>query len=125
MDFSKEELRKITAYSLRVMARQMGVRSPSLKTKQELIDDILRVADGSAEIKGRTNRGRPCLKSLDAKNIVDFSPINITEEYVKNYTLKVNELFDEFIIKLEKVKEKYIQEILEISKDTKKPTENR
>lgn len=70
------------------------------------------------EIKNvKTNRGRPCLKALDAQNIVDFAPINVTEEHVKNYIVKFNAVYDEFVVKLEKIKEKYIEEILKMSKN--------
>lgn len=116
MDISRIELERINVLALRTIARQMGIKSPTIKKKQELIEEILKVSNGcNEETTPKNTRGRPCLNAFDGSDIISFSPINFTEEYIKDYINKVEVIFDEYIKKMTQIKEKYLNKVLKIS----------
>ncbi len=57
MEYSIEKLEQINIHSLRNIAREIGVKSPSCLKKKELIDEIILIKSGkkppSLTIKGR------------------------------------------------------------------------
>lgn len=75
-EFSNRELQKMDIHELRVLARQVGVSSPTSKKKADLIDCIISIITGKTvpELKN-INRGRP------AKHIISEYNIESSSEY--------------------------------------------
>ena len=73
MQFKKltaEELYNAHFSVIRELGRQIGVKSPTSKTKDELIADILAIQSGKKEPENRKNNGAP-LKALKV-DLSDF-----------------------------------------------------
>ncbi len=121
MDIKEIELEKVNTFALRTIARQMGVKSPTSRNKPDLINEIKKAIDGKNDTKTKqSNKGRPCLITFDGDTIIDFDPTGIDKQYIENYTNKLDKIFDELIIKIEKIRKSYKNKILEISTVTKK-----
>ena len=75
MDKKKEEVNKnlynenslslLNIKDLRDMGRKIGVPSPTTKTKQELVDYILKIVYGEVEAPARSVYGRPSVREFD------------------------------------------------------------
>ena len=59
MEFTKENLKEINVYSLRSLARQIGVKSPSTLNKDALINEIVEIKSGKKEPYFASKVGRP------------------------------------------------------------------
>ena len=118
LDIKNIDLEKVNMFALRTIARQIGVQSPTVMKKKELIEAIKKVTElGGEQTETRKVRsGRPCLKTLDVEAIIDFSPINFTEKFIKDYSKKFNLVFDEYVFKMEQMKDRYLKKLLKISK---------
>ena len=55
---NKLELEKLGIYELRTKARNVGVRAPTMKKREVLIDEILKIENGEI-VPTKTNMGRP------------------------------------------------------------------
>lgn len=97
-EFSNQELQKLDIHELRLIARYVGVASPTSKKKSELIDCIMSIITGKSipELKN-ANRGRPAKHKIEVDNNssyvslfesgefgVDFAAASPTEEYAAN-----------------------------------------
>ena len=60
--YNQEYLNQMTIYSLRKLARELGVKSPSAMRKEKIISNILDLQKGKLQ-PYKTKRGRPLLKS--------------------------------------------------------------
>ena len=100
MEFTKENLKEINVYSLRSLARQIGVKSPSTLNKQKLIDEIIEINNGSKTPNATKKVGRPPKSFAKVENVIDKKIIN--EEEIKK----------KFIDKILKEIEKKLNEIL-------------
>ena len=65
MKFSKEQLSEYNTYSLRVIAREMGVKAPTSLTKTALIEEILLIDSGQKSPVKPTKKGRPYKNYLE------------------------------------------------------------
>lgn len=82
-EFSKRELQKIDVHKLRVLARQVGVSSPTSKNKGELIACITDIMTGNkAPDFKNINRGRRCKKDNISK---EYQPIFDFSEFDNDY----------------------------------------
>ena len=90
-EFSSRELQKMDIHELRVLARQVGVSSPTSKKKADLIDCIVAIIVGKAvpEFKN-INRGRPAKQTVSTYIVADIS----------NYKpiFAINEFEDDFMV---------------------------
>ncbi|MFQ6751937.1 MAG: hypothetical protein ACLRFL_00030 [Clostridia bacterium] len=60
INVSNEELKELSIYELRHLARDTGVKSPTSKVKEELIKQIIEIREGKREpIVERSKKGRP------------------------------------------------------------------
>lgn len=60
MLYTEEQLKKYSIYQLRFLARHIGVRSPTTKKREELIEKILAIQNGEEQpYYAPNNKGRP------------------------------------------------------------------
>ncbi|MGD9901685.1 MAG: hypothetical protein AB7S44_04045 [Spirochaetales bacterium] len=80
--FNKDSLNRLGIFELRNLAREIGVHSPTLYKKQEIINKILSIVSGSEEpYVARTKQGRPPKTISGVNNILDiFIPKNLEQE---------------------------------------------
>jgi len=94
-NISEEKLQELGIFEIRNIARDVGVYSPTLFKKQELIDKIMKIMSGKEEpyIK-KTKQGRPPKNIFSLNNFIDvFMPGNVEEKPEKEgmYFNDVNE----------------------------------
>lgn len=97
-EFSNQELQKLDIHELRLIARYVGVASPTSKKKSELIDSIMSIITGKSipELKN-ANRGRPAKHKIESDGSepyvslfesgefdVDLQAASPTEDYIAN-----------------------------------------
>ena len=70
MEYTIEQLLLINIHSLRIIARDMGVRAPTALTKPVLIDEIIKVQSGEKEPYVPNKRGRPAGKCVGGVQFV-------------------------------------------------------
>lgn len=68
--YNKQSLSLLNIRDLRDMGRSLGVPSPTTKSKEELIDFILKIIYGEIESPARTNRGRPNTRQFNMEKYV-------------------------------------------------------
>ena len=103
LDFNEVELSKLNIHELRELARSVGVISPTTKAKKELIQKILTIIYGEAEVPAiKSGAGRPArtktkpskiLYAID-KNQEDVD--NIFNPFVKMFEEQNENLFNEY-----------------------------
>lgn len=89
--FTEEELSKINYYILREIAREIGVKAPAQKKKEELISEIVLIRQGKLEPCSRTNKGAP------KKGKVDLSAYYLPDD-IGDYTKHNNENTGKFLL---------------------------
>lgn len=72
MNYTKERLKEYTIYALREIGKKLGVKSPTSLNKQQLIEQIIGVSNGTIT-PTTTVKGRPSKKnSLSANQNKDL-----------------------------------------------------
>lgn len=75
---NEEYLKDKTIYDLRTLARELGVKHPSMLKKEELIDNIIKINNGlinsSYEKRGRKPRSK-----------LDFSIVKVEKKGLTEY----------------------------------------
>lgn len=87
-------------YELRNIAREKGVKSPSTKKKNELIEDIIKLDSGVIKpYVNKTKQGRPCknFSKIDYNKLVEDKTL-IKQKEEKNYINKIFNFLNEFKI---------------------------
>ncbi len=103
MKYTREYLKNLILQSVRDIARKIGVRAPTLYTKLELIELVLKVQNGEIE-PYFSNRGRKILKK-DIASIDEF--VKYKSKFYTDRTIAlVIELIDKFKEELIKILEK-------------------
>ena len=106
MTYSIEQLYEANVYSLRAIARTLGVKSPTTLTKKALINEILQIESGEKQPCIPSKRGRPTKIVLE--------DINSNQE--KTTTLNSNcaeeDIKKEFIASILKEIEKQLNKLL-------------
>ena len=97
MKYSREQLVEINLYSLRNLAREIGVKAPTSFKKQELIDEILLIDSGKKQAY-KSNKGRPAKDGMD--HYLSSDTIKIKKEYKKQF---INCILKEIERKLNKI----------------------
>ena len=91
-NFNSSSLNELSIYELRNLGRQMGVYSPTIYKKQELINQIVLIVNGDAEPYIRKNKqGRPPKSLIDANKILEVlvrKDINLNTELEYNSNLE-------------------------------------
>jgi len=88
MPYKKEDLENVNLHELRKLGRELGVKCPRAKKKDDLIKEICLISNGQ-KLPHTTINGRPCLQS----NIEKVETINIKEKLTE-------EEFDRLLKKL-------------------------
>lgn len=74
-NYTKQELELLGIYELRTIARNVGVKSPTTKRHEELVNNILRIQNGEDKATS-TKKGRPPKKvSLASASNIDFDKL--------------------------------------------------
>lgn len=83
-DWDELKLKELRIHELRDLARKVGVRSPTSRTKDYLIEQILNILGGKSEPYVKTSlKGRPTRSATQLNNLVDyFLPEDINKELV-------------------------------------------
>ena len=135
-EISNRELQKMDIHELRILARQVGVSSPTTRKKSELIDSIVSIITGKSvpELKN-INRGRPAKNAAtqydfveqqykDKLNFSEFDPFDIAASPVDSYGInKKNNVINGVVTKqgdktlLKKFKFAETLDDMEISQD--------
>ena len=68
MKHEKSQLHEISIFSLRNIARELGVYAPTKLKKNELIDEILTIENGEKQPCTPSKRGRPLKSRIEAVN---------------------------------------------------------
>lgn len=97
MGYTKEKLNEINLYSLRVLAREMGVKAPTSLNKSNLINEILKIESGKKEPKKPNKKGRPIKNGISgesAKILLDKNAIKkkLIDAILKELEKKLYEL---------------------------------
>ena len=95
--YSFEQLDKLTIYSLRGKAREVGVKAPTTLKREELIKEILLIQSGGKEPYVRTAKGRPLKENCTTKITCD--EVKLRKEREKRIK---KELIDSILKKIEK-----------------------
>ncbi len=99
----EEQLKELSIFSLRELARRTGVSSPTSKKKQQLIDDIIAINNGVKKPHiPKTKQGRPPkMFGYDVSNIFDAKNQQ-APAFAKDCSLKQNEDEYRFVGAVEK-----------------------
>ena len=105
MKYSIEELNAFNLHSLRILARNFGVKSPSSLKKSVLVDEILNIQNGIKNPYFSNKKGRP------VKRYVTLQKNNGDTEIVCENTLRT-QLKKEFISTILQKVEKLLNDVL-------------
>lgn len=99
MKFDRDSLEKINIYTLRNVAREIGVKSPTSLTKPLLIEEILQIQSGQSKPSQPSKRGRPIKNSLEDRITENYVSIRDKEAIKKEFIDKIlkeieNRLYD-------------------------------
>ena len=105
MEYTTEQLEQINIHSLRIIARDMGVRAPTALTKPVLIDEIIKVQSGEKEPYVPNKRGRPAGKSVAEIQVISNSNERANILKIKEQAKKeiINDILAEVKKKLEQL----------------------
>ncbi len=81
--FTKEVLEVQHLTKLREIGRQIGVKAPAAKNKNELVKDIIGIQNGKIIPEPQTNRGAPTKIFIDVSEFYD-KPQNYCDEPIKS-----------------------------------------
>ena len=98
--FSEEELNSIHHYILKEIAREIGVKSPASKKKEQLIEDIRLIQSGKLKPCAPTNKGAP------KKGTVDLSSYYLVDDigdYSKYNDKSIGELILNDVVDLDNI----------------------
>ena len=98
--YSKENLNNLRFHALREIGWQVGVKSPSTRKKQDLIQEILDVTEGK-KAPYKTTKGRPRLPTQ--LNFVDLNKQKFIHGQNKQ-NKELNKQIDEIIEKLDSLR---------------------
>ena len=110
MDFKKNELEFFSIHGLRNIGREIGVKAPSSLKKAELIENILKVQDGTIP-PHVTKKGRPALQSKPQDETTPQA--ECTEEEIREIIKNIIERSKEKVEKeLRESERLFLQEVL-------------
>ncbi len=105
MEYSLEQLQQINLHSLRVLARDIGVRAPTALTKNVLIEEIIKIHSGKQKPCVPSKVGRPAGKSFAEIQIISNSNERANILKIKEQAKKeiINDILAEVKKKLEQL----------------------
>ena len=105
MRYTKVILQTYSLLSLRTIAREMGVKAPTMKTSGQLIDAIIDIQEGklkpdNSKKRGRKPKGR--IRSIENNNAPLIKAELLKQIAIINseYLNKVNAVINEYVSKL-------------------------
>lgn len=96
MEFTLEKLMLMNLHELRKIGIQIGVKAPTEKNKEELVNAILDVSSGKV-MPYKTNVGRP---SNTPSEVVDSEELRETIKQVAQYQKIQREMYEKAVDKL-------------------------
>lgn len=87
MKYDRNELKNKNVHSLRIIARKIGVKSPTTLKKEQLIEQIGLISDGKIS-PYFSNRGRPSLSEISEQKSKE-------KQSLKEKQKQLNALFSE------------------------------
>ena len=106
MEYNLEQLQQINLYSLRNIARNIGVRAPTALTKLKLIDEIIKIQSGQKEPCIPSRAGRPAGQCVSEIQLISNPNEKANIKKIKEQAKR--ELIDDILKELEKKLEKLI-----------------
>ena len=105
MEYSLEQLQQINLHSLRVIARDIGVRAPTALTKNVLIEEIIKIQSGKQKPCVPSKAGRPTGKSVAEIQVISNSNERANILKIKEQAKKeiINDILAEVKKKLEQL----------------------
>lgn len=88
MEYTVEKLNEANLYSLRNLAREVGVKSPTSLRKCELIKEIIDIKSGKRQPCTQTKKGRPVKSTIENKNFSPNQKDIKTEKQIKKEHIK-------------------------------------
>lgn len=93
--FTKEELENLHLTILREMGRQMGVRAPAAKNKEDLVEDILAIQNGKIKPIEQSKLGAPPKIKIDLSSFYELNTVEYSD-YLKKSTTEFRSVQQEF-----------------------------
>ena len=89
MKLTKEELENYCIYDLRTIAREVGVKAPTVLRKEQLLDEILLILSGEKQPNFTSKRGRPVKKlGIDISKTVQILEEKSLDKQAKEQKIK-------------------------------------
>ena len=110
MEYTKEALTLVDIHSLRNLAREIGVKSPSSLSKPELINEIIEIKSGRKAPCVLTKKGRPAKVRIEDESFINNAIPQIDVAKLKKQITE--ELKQELISSILKEIEKKLNELL-------------
>ena len=99
MNYTKEQLNQINVHSLRILARDLGVKAPTSLIKQDLIDEILDIQNGNKQPYIPTDKGRPIKATLKRQTFEIDEMISIKQKIKLDCENKIKKAIIKSILK--------------------------
>ena len=106
MEYSLEQLQQINLYSLRNIARNIGVKAPTALTKTKLIDEIIQIQSGKKEPCVPSRVGRPAGQLVSEIQLISNANENGKIKKIKEQAKR--ELIGDILKEIEKKLEKLL-----------------
>ena len=92
----KDELQKFSVHDLRAYARGVGVRAPTIKRKEELINEILKISRGDKK-PYYTKVGRPTISKapINSDDLMLQEKIRRLDNALKNFREEIIRIITE------------------------------
>ncbi len=107
--FTERELLKMNIYLLRAIGREIGVKAPASKKKEELVRDILLIQEGKLQPEPKPKKGAP--PKMDKELL---KPYLIAETAVGDYTT-IEDVDRKLVFNDSEIKDEFVSEgVLEL-----------
>ena len=97
MRYEKEELYETNIHCLRQIAREIGVQTPTVFKKKELINEIIKIESGTKQPATPSKKGRPLKHDLENRPIEMES--GVVDSTAMSTEKNIKKQFIDFILK--------------------------
>ena len=116
MRYTKVILHTYSLLSLRTIAREMGVKAPTMKTSGQLIDAIIDIQEGklqpdTSEKRGRKPKGRIVTIESNKTPMVKAELLNRINILNSQYLNKINILSNEYVNNVNNLTNEYVKSV--------------
>ena len=101
MENERKRLNQLNIHSLRIVARELGVKSPTALKKHELINEILLIQSEKKQVDVKPKKGRPPKKGIQNLNdSLDFTIYKTTKDIKKELIASILKEIEKKLYKL-------------------------